>query len=437
MRRLMGLRIFSCKGGIKVKKTIIANVIIALLLPVIGLVLLLAVHCLPTGKMTTNVGNSITSIEAEFEDELVIDGYRPTMTGNFTDCLMLHFAIYNPSKHSVLDQTMNMYRSESCPTDGEWWPGLSLVDYLSGVSQPREVEYSRYWHGYLVVLKPLLILFSFNSIRLFNTIMQFGLLGMILILLSKKGYSRMAVSLLLATPFMFFQTSFASLSLSVCIYLLLIGLLIQVALDDKLVKINGYYSFFLIMGAMTSYFDFLTYPIVTLGFPLCVYFCMHEERIKKTIINIFLYSGLWGFGYFYMWASKWIMSDVLVGSSTIKDALFTLGVRTGSDTVNYFMVVKKNLSAYMNRPYFVLIVAILFIVAIWMVKDLLNKKKISISVMIPCAAMIIAPFVWWFVTQNHSGQHFVYTCRIFGLSVFAFMCLFSHLFNKDGGKNAL
>lgn len=419
------------------KKTIIANIIIAALLPFTGLLLLMAVYMLPTGKMVVNVSNSMSLIESEFENELAIDGYKATMTGSFTDCLMLEHAIYN-GNHSKLNQAMNMYRAESCPDDGEWWPGLSLRDYINGVEQPREVEYSRYWHGYLVVLKPMLMLFSLNSIRLFNLVFQLALLSMILIELSKKGYSRVAISLAAASAFMFFGVSYNSLSLSICLYLMLLGLLIQVYLDEKITKINGYFAFFLIMGAATSYFDFLTYPIVTFGFPVCVYLCMHKEKIKERLIKFAVFGGLWGFGYIYMWASKWIFSDILAGNSTIKDALFTVGVRTGSDTVSFIKVIEKNLSVYLNRPYLILLALVLVLAIIWIIKDIKFVKKINILNSIPLMLMVIAPFVWWMVTQNHSGQHWVFTCRIFSLSVFALLCVCSQLItDTEGRKDAL
>lgn len=39
-----------------------------------------------------------------------------------------------------------------------------------------------------------------------------------------------------------------------------------------------YPEFFLIIGILTFYFDFLTYPITTLGIPLCCYFLLENDR---------------------------------------------------------------------------------------------------------------------------------------------------------------
>lgn len=69
---------------------------------------------------------------------------------------MLEHAVYNDESHSILEQILHMYRGESFYNVVARMfgiPGESLKDYLSGGNQPREVEYARYWHGYLILLE--------------------------------------------------------------------------------------------------------------------------------------------------------------------------------------------------------------------------------------------------------------------------------------------
>lgn len=272
-------------------------------------------------------------IEKEFTDEVLVDGYRATLTGNFTDCLMLEHAVYAHPEHSILEQVLHMYRSESFydPNDEEgWWPGQSLKDYLENVPQPREVSYSRYWHGYLLVLKPLLLLTSFNSIRLLNAALQLIMVGFVIIEMTKKGANDLAKGFMISMPFLFFVSTFTSLSLSVCLYIMLAALLVQMKWDRCWVNNSRYGVFFLIVGMVTSYFDFLTYPLVTLAYPLCVYLYFHGDKVWRNVQNMCIFSLEWFFGYGGMWAGKWILSDLLTGSTTIRDALFTIAIRTQS-----------------------------------------------------------------------------------------------------------
>ena len=407
------------------KKALIKNSIILLLMPIAGLILLLSVHLLPTDKIASNVKSSIETIKAEGTDELVIDDYKATLSGNFTDCIMLQFSVYD-GKHSDFDQALNLYRNE-VGNEEEWCPGLSLTEYLNGAPTTLEVSYPRYWHGYLVILKPLLLFTSLNSVRLLNASLQLILLAASLILFSKKGHSKLAFSFAASLPFMFFFSSFASLSLSICMYIMLIEMLLIALFNEKLSENEGYMTFFLVAGCATAYFDFLTYPLVTLAFPLVAVLALKEDA-KKTYLSILKYSLTWGIGYVFMWASKWVIAN-LFGNNTIKDALGTISQRTASasDTgriAGYIKVLKSNLSPFMNRAFALLMLLIIVTVIVLIIKKGLKKHFDGFASRIPVILIGLIPFVWWFAAANHSYEHAAFTCRNFAIFVFAFVFAF-------------
>ena len=415
------------------KKTVIKNIIVLFVLPLAGLLLMIAVHLLPVKRIQTNINVSRNSLISEFEDELVVDDYPASLSGSFTDCLMLEFAAYD-SPHSLMEQVMGMYRPESSTNENEWWPGASLIDYLDGVSTSREEEYSRYWHGYLVILKPLLSYTSFNTIRLLNASLQLILLSLILILCTKKRHSMLALSFAASMPFMFFFSSFSSLSLSVCLYIMFIGILAETIFDEKLSQNNNYITYFIVMGAATSYFDFLTYPLVTFAFPMCVYLFIHREKISEQFKKILCFGISWSLGYAFMWSSKWFLSFIFAGNGTVKDALETVKARTGSASggnrfAGYISVLKNNLSPFANRALLPIILLALIIIAVFAIKYGFKKYVKNLKESIPLLLMSLTPFIWWFVTSNHSEEHGVFTCRIFAVSVFAIMLFFLKAFD--------
>ena len=436
MRKFKGFRTFLLKDRV-VKKALVKNLIILICLPLAGFALLLLVHLLPTSDMKANVYSSVDSIEAECFDELMIDDYSATLNGNFTDCLMLHYSIYDED-HSLLDQTLNMYRSESDPEE-EWWPGRSLLDYLNGVPVSKEVSYSRYWHGYLVVLKPLLLFTSFNSIRLLNAGLELMLLCLVLIMFSKKGYSKIALSFAASLPFMFFFSSFASLSLSICMYILLVEMLIIASFNGKLSERERYTTFFLIAGAATSFFDFLTYPLVTLAFPLIAVIGMNEKKMSKSFVSFFKHSLFWVVGYVFMWASKWLLCAAVFGKGALTDALNTVSVRTsaseGGRIAGFANVLKNNLSPYANRAFALLALFVLIIIAVGIIKTGLIKTFAKFSSNIPLLLIGLTPFVWWFAASNHSSEHWVFTCRIFSIFVFAIVFVFTRNSERHVNKD--
>lgn len=389
---------------------------------VVGFVALLTVYLLPVEPMQENVYWSLPMIEKDFVDEGIIEGYRSTLTGNYTDCLMLEHAVYRAESHSLLEQVLYMYRSESCEQEDDWYPGRSLIDYLENIPQPREVEYARYWHGYLVVLKPLLLFTSFNTIRLLNSAIQLLLAGCVVMGFCRKNATPLAMGFLLSLPFIFFVTTYASLSLSICFYIMVLSVLIQIRFDSCFLKRSLYGEFFLIVGMATSYFDFLTYPLVTLGFPLCVYLYFHGESIGRSIWKICRYSFQWFEGYMGLWALKWILADLFTDGSTINDAVNNLMTRTGSAegysrVTGFWGVLQKNMQPYCNWCYVILTGIAVTLVLFQMKKQQCRWK--NIKRIIPYVFLAQYPLMWFMVTQNHSEQHWRYTCRILACSVFA------------------
>lgn len=404
---------------------------------VLGLIALLLVHMLPTAPMRKNVSKSLGMIEREFSNGTVIEGFEATLTGSFTDCMMLEYAIYASEDHSILEQVLNMYRRESSTFDDEWWPAYSLRDYLEGIPQPKEIEYSRYWHGYLLVLKPLLLLASFNQIRLLNAAIQLLLAGCVLICFCREKAYPLAMGFLMSLPFLFFISTYASLSLSICFYIMIIAILVQIKYGGNFDKKGLYGEFFLMVGMVTAYFDFLTYPLVTLVYPLCVYLYFYGKGLRSNIGRMISYSVRWFCGYMGLWMSKWVLADLLTDSSAIKDALHTLLARTdsaeGYSRMNgFFIVLFQNFKAYTNWC-FVVIVGILAVVLLrGIVKMTGGGGKLKAG--IPYIILALYPFIWFFFTQNHSKEHWQYTCRILSCSVFAGLVGWAKMCKRDEGS---
>lgn len=401
------------------KVNILKHIAILVGLPIIGFILLILVVALPNQSAYNHLYNSKEVIEASIANELIIPGESASLTGSFTDSLMLLNSVYKPQDKGIINQAMHMYRPEL--GDEEYWlPGESLRAYIDGSSIPSEAEYSRYWHGYIVILKPLLMLTSLSSIRLLSAGLLLLLIGSCLILLTKKDKSSLAVCMLIALPFMYYETSFASLSQSVCLYIILIAILILLYFDKVIDNTNLY--LFLITGMTTSYFDFLTYPVCTLIFPLVVALSLKKDTYKKAFLTIAISSVEWGIGYIWMWASKWILADVLTDCTTISDALSTLLIRTGtagdsSRFSGFISAISLNASAFTNWGFVLLIVVAVALIAIYLYTN--KNKQTNLYLALPFICLSLIPFIWFFFTVNHSVEHWMFTCRILSATVFA------------------
>ena len=392
-------------------------------MPVLGLLLLILVHLLPTNPMKQHVADSyeVISRESNSASEVIIPGFNATLTGNFTDSLMLQNAIYNNPAHNAFEQALKVYRHEI--GDANYWlPFDSLTDYLNTGDTSSEVNYQRYWHGYLVFLKPLLLVTSLNSLRLFSAALQLILVGLCIMLLSKKGHTGLALSFMASLPFMFFFTSFASLSLSICLYIMLAGIMMYL-LFEKYVSKN-LLIYFLILGMVTSYFDFLTYPLVTLCFPLCIVLALNIKDTKKSLLDMLIYSAEWAVGFVWMWGSKWVIGFIFGGKDALSDALSTVAQRTGNtDGFNkltgLFNTLKLNLSPFMNWGFVLTLVIIVGIIIAYFISN--KNKQTKLQNIVPFICLSLYPLVWFFLTENHSSEHWMFTCRILSVSVFALL----------------
>lgn len=62
--------------------------------------------------------------------------------------------------------------------------------------------------------------------------------------------------------------------------------------------------------AATSFFDFLTFPIVSLGIPLVIVIDeLADRKFVDKIRSVIILSISWGMGYAEFWALKWVLGD--------------------------------------------------------------------------------------------------------------------------------
>lgn len=391
-----------------------------------GVLLLTAVFLLPTDRMQAHVAESADAIRSEngTTSELLY-GYSGTFNGIFTDCLMLQNAVYH-GNHTPLQAAMGAYRSE---TDlQQWHPADSLLAYLDG-EQNTETSYARYWHGYLVILKPLLLFLNFEEIKQLNMIALIILFCLCMEQFGKKGRLIYGWGLIVAVLLMMPVAQILSLSQSVCAYLSLGGMLFLL-IREKWVLQEGHFIYvFLILGMLTAYLDFLTFPLITLGLPLTVLLILMPAEAEKGwagCLKVAETAACWGFGYLGLWASKWGYASVILHTNVFGDAASTLQERTsaagsGSRLASFVQVVSKNLHEISGLPFKWMTV----ITLLWLLYLLVKYRKTLQEVPTVPAFFLTAflPFLWFAVTLNHSYEHAVFTFRILSITEFALVSM--------------
>lgn len=121
---------------------------------IIGMVLLLLVNSIPNEKMVGNIKESVKVFEREETYPQLMDGMYSSRLDNFTDAIILLTSAYKKDT-SLIDRTVNAYRITYHDTN----PVNSLILWGGGVYNEtfNTYKYSRYWHGYQIIVKILLL----------------------------------------------------------------------------------------------------------------------------------------------------------------------------------------------------------------------------------------------------------------------------------------
>ena len=407
-------------------KNILLKMVIMLALgTILGSALLTLAFCIPVDRMLAGYQTvGLASLARENERYLV--DYDSSFADCSTEHLMMKVAAtpLPPTGENIFQKALRCYT-----LNNEWNHGLTFTQYEWKGQAYSCDSYERYWHGYAILLKPLMFLFTYTDIVFINIFLQMLLIGIIVYLFRKKGMEYLQL------PFLIFQAVnmqiivTLSLDFSVCFYIYTIALLLL------LIKPNicrQYPLFFMGIGMVTAYMDLLTWPLITLGIPLIVFLFMGEQgknALKRTIIS----TLFWGIGYVGQWGGKWIIASLFLSDNVIKDAIRQFGVRSSSViedglTASWGDVIQKNLFVFNKNGYKFLFAFI----AMWIFYTLIKKiksKTINFRIMaekiVPYLTIATYPFFWYFVTKQHSFTHTSMTWRILSISVFAICSLIS------------
>lgn len=403
----------------------------------IGLLALMAVYALPTEPMSRHVKDSIEIYQKEGLYYSWAPGKNSSQIDNFTDSIMLRETIY-PADGSVLENAL-LNPNFGYKDDDQV---QSLIKQLQGEKEDFVFYYSRYWHGYLFFLKPALLITNISNIRMANALLQMFLAASIIYLLGLKLGRGYAFSYFLTYLFLNPISLALSFQYSTMYYLMSFISLFILLRTDWVSKGQHFLYVFLFSGILTAFFDFLTYPLISIGIPLTIFLLLtrYYQNTREIFQTIILSTVFWGFGYGGMYISKWVLGNLLTNKDVISDSIQQLGHRvssSGSDDAMANVVVSPWKAIFQNLKIFfreVILFPVMgsLIYALYRIRKV-RKNNLSIDCFsaLRRGLMFIAcyPFFWYIVFRNHSYIHYWFTYREIGISIFAIGCLLSTFFS--------
>ena len=383
-----------------------------------GFLALTVIYAMPTGRVQANVRISAEDLQEDGLYRQMVAGKETTKLDNFTDALMMLTASYGGDE-GIIDKVVNNYETrlkdgdliESCKVSG--------LDVEEGTTKRH--AYARYWHGYVVILKPLLAFFELNEIRDLNLFLVMGMICATAVLLSKYGKGRFAVPYLLAVCFINPMAVAASLQFSTIFHTMSAALLVMLLLWKQKWFREYIWLYFMLVGMMTSYVDLLTYPVVALAFPVILYIILSEpEKLVDGAVRVVANSAFWCAGYVGMWASKWAVSSLLMQKNYFTKAVETVKLRSGDTAFEQELTAGQVLDAMFGflkgSSFSLILIVVLVLTVLLILKKGICGQKINAAILL--LAVCLYPVVWYVGTKNHSAIHGFYTYR--GVSVVLF-----------------
>ena len=390
-----------------------------------GVLLLGLVFTIPQERIEPKVERAALEIIKEEGTYPHVTEYATSAIDNWTDSIMLLEAAH-ANEGGVFESAMKVRRFDW----GEGIPNESLCHYYEGGTDDGWTEeYPQYWHGYLVFLKPLLAVFEYSQIRVINTVLQAAVTLAVCIVLRRKGMKAYILPYLICYGLLMPAATGKCMQYSACFYIMSLACLAVLfsdrAEDPRAARLYIYLS----AGIAAAYFDFLTYPIVTLGMPAVMSLNMAQESRKPSaaLRGFLAAAGAWLLGYGLMWLGKFAAGSLICGEDLFASAASHVNRWMGSGpefTVPY--VFYHSIRDFAYTP--VMIIAVIFAIAVF-IRIIVRRGGLSgqrsfvkdtvISYLIPA----LLPFVYYIIMLNPSGVHFgLFGHKTLLVCAFAVLC---------------
>lgn len=414
-----------------------AKYIISFVLMILVFTLLLtATNLIPREKIIEHIQESSEHIEELWHVETTTNFFHRMFftVDAHTNSVMLNTALF-VNNHEPLKTALE---APSLQT------GINALTYAANnpYSEPDRT-YSRYWHGYLVFLRPLLVAFNYFQISIINYFVFFVLFAICILMVSKRlGYWPAIVVTLIIVSLNVLVVPL-SLQLNTVFLLTFVSIIAALIIYERKPEHLG--LLFFIMGGITMYFDFYTYPILTYGFPMIILILINNQEKsiwhKAIWLKVLHFFSLWIIGYLLTWAIKVGMVALLVGEQEINKTFASVIDRTQRLVPETSLIKAKwkfdefipwvpfdKLPLWLialGLPFLVILNKVTFIIAavfgilFFALIIPFRRKGVFLKTVLPLLVVAIIPLIWFVVAANPTIIHFAFQYRGLGVTIFA------------------
>ena len=276
---------------------------------------------MPVSAVRGHLLSSSDKLAVHAPHEKTVNSLYSSTCDNYADAVLLGIAASMSPEDPMFSALNTRYY------DDDYGPAVGIRAVLNGATANQ--DYTRYWHGSLVFVRPLLAVTDLTGIRIAGAVLLCLLFAADTGWLFYRMHRAAAVILLVSAaliylPFVFTTVEYQSVFL---IMLAALPLYVRFAEEpEKLVILSAG------VGTLTAFLDFLTAETLTLLVPLTTAYFIPAEKgalpdEKKSLLQTVSCGAAWTGGYLLTFASKWAAASAVLGHSVTGTALEAANVR--------------------------------------------------------------------------------------------------------------
>jgi len=417
-------------------RLLLGSTALVVALAALGLCGVFAVRLLPDAPVLRHCEQSVRTFVKEGEWPLSLC----SRLDNYMDSMTLNIASYD-GPEGILERSLMNYLWVTDRHDGAWAFATRFPKAFDSHGEKlHRAKYVRYWFGSVVLVRPLFLVMNYRHWRVFNTVLVFVTLAALLYLMYASGLRRFLLPILVPLVLIDPVAVGKSIQFSPCFYLSIVpSLLVLLLRKTRLVGSPGCLALtFAGIGALTSYFDLLTYPILTAALPLAFYLLLNRERpVVGNVRTVVACLVHWALGFLLMWILKWVLTTALTDMNVFSEVFQKIVERSGSSAkdglhISRLHAVRVNLMDFL--PYLNAWLVGGFVLAL---VSLYRGRLTSVVKWLPAFLLAALPPTWMFLTANHAYIHHFFVSKGLTVSVFVFLCWVADaLLSKGAGRKA-
>ena len=420
----------SLKSHKKLCRTILIGIVSFLVLTFLEVFLLSAVSLIPRSAIRKHTQESAEYLLEKPVFYRVVKQDPASNIDHYADAILLNILYHFDSAHPVTSPLSASYYYTDTRNENE-----NLYTAVTSDVTPT-YDYFRYWHGSTIFIRPLLTILNIRQIYIFFAIILAILFVVLFTQLTKSGHTICALAMSVALLSVSFWFIPMSLEYIWCFLIMLIAGILTILLYQKKQEVSG--LFFLLVGNITAYFDFLSTETITLLFPLALLLILMQENNRlsdaKTGFKIILSRSVcWGFGYLASWIAKWSITSIALKRNIFAQALSSASTRVNGDagslhgpalSINAFL---RNIACIFPFNFmkgYGYIAAIGVFALLLMVYYLFRKNEKKNYMPWLFTVLYCIPYIRFLTLANHAFLHYFFTYRAQFASIFCLCMIF-------------